>query len=123
MKKFIVTTMLVVGMGLGLSAQFSPSSRVQFDIQAGTLSDANGYTYRAYIDGAAGVEFPATCVDALQAGLFTCTSVAPLPALTIGAHTLQLTAANVAGEGDRSSTFSFTVVASPNVPANIRLVP
>ena len=123
MKKFIVTTMLVVGMGLGLSAQFSPSSRVQFDIQAATLSDANGYTYRAYIDGAAGQEFPATCVDALQAGTFTCTSVAPLPALTIGPHTIELSAANVAGEGARSIPFAFTIVASPNAPTSIRLVP
>lgn len=99
-----------------------PSSKFGFDQAALTVADANAFTYRAYLDGSAvGVVVTTTCVASAVTSVHTCT--APIPALTPGTHTVQLTAANVAGESLKSAAMSFTIVAVPSAPSSLRIIP
>ena len=100
----------------------TPSSKFQFDQPAPDVATANGYTFRLYADGAAtgAIVAGVVCVAGATAGVQTCTM--PFPAFTPGAHTVQLTAANVAGESPKSSPFAFTLVVIPGAPSNLRVI-
>lgn len=101
--------------------------RLGFDQAAATLTEAQGYLYRAYLDGAiTGVTLTATCSGASSP--FAC--VAPLPSLTTGTHTSQLTASVVLPPPDgrtiesvKSAVFTFRLFAAPESPTGQRIVP
>lgn len=97
-----------------------PASRFSWTEGASDLAAANGFTYRVYLDASAtGTTLTATCTG--TASPFACTS--PIPALTPGAHTATLTAANVAGESPKSSVLSFQMVAVPATPGSFTILP
>jgi len=102
-----------------LYAQATPTSKLAWDQAAPTLTDANGYTYKYYPDGAAtGVTLASvTCTG--SSSPYACQ--VNYPAFTPGNHTLQLTATNAAGESVKSSPFAFAFVVIPAAPANIRI--
>lgn len=119
-KSLIRAIVLVFGVTVGLDAQTAiPGSRLTWDQAAPTLAEAQGYTYTYYPEAAP----PAVILTAVTcsgtASPFTC--VVAFPAFTPGAHTLQLTASNIAGESTRSAAFAFTFVVVPGAPANIRI--
>jgi hypothetical protein len=95
------------------------SSKLAWD-QTGVASavDAQALTYRYYADGSAtGIVLTGvTC-----AGTTTVTCSAPFPAFTPGNHAITLTAANVAGESIKSSSFAFVFVVVPSAPGNLRI--
>jgi hypothetical protein len=104
-----------------------PGDKLGFDQAAASLADAQGYVYRMYLDGAAtGAVLVATCGGTTSP--FTCT--APLPALTTGTHTSQLTASVVLPAPDgrtiesaKSTALTFRLFAAPAIPAGQRIVP
>lgn len=125
MKNLILALIMLVGVGIGSAqaqAQAGPNSRVQFDQTAANVTEANGFTYRSYIDGGAGVVFAVNCVPTAITTEFVCTAVDPLPALQVGSHNISLSAANVVGESIPSNPYPFTVIIVPATPQNIRLV-
>lgn len=99
----------------------TPTSTFIFDQPAPDAGTAQGYTFKIYIDGNISGQVLAgvTCVASPTAAVQTCT--APFPAFTPGTHTIQLTASNVAGESAKSAVFTFTLVAVPGAPGNIRI--
>lgn len=125
MKRIFLAALLLLGMVVGASAQPSVgvASRVSFDIAAPSLATAQGYTYRTWLDDATtGTVITVACTNLPQTGVFNCTSTTPVPALTLGSHTIRVNAADAVGDGPLSTPFSFTVVAVPNAPTNVRLV-
>lgn len=99
----------------------TPTSTFVFDQPAPSLATAQAYTYKLYVDGSATGQVLAsvTCVAGASATVQTCTT--PFPAFTPGVHSVTLTATNQAGESARSTAFTFTLVAVPGSPANIRI--
>lgn len=108
-------------------AQVVPGDLLGWDIAAPSLTTAQAYRYRLYIDGATtGLVVTATCTTTATAGTFTCS--AALPPLTTGTHTLRATAALVRADGSdvqgpMSAVFSFALTPLPAAPGNFRFVP
>ena len=116
MKKLLLVLILVLIPSLSFS-QATGTSKLLFDQPSPTLAEANGYTYR-YYEGAIGIILtPVICTGTTSP--FTCS--ASFPAFTPGSHTIQLTASNTAGEGMKSTGFTFTFVVIPGIPVNIRI--
>lgn len=91
-----------------------------WDISAPDLQTANAYTYKYYPDGGAGVVFTGvSCLASRDATTFVCT--VSIPAFTPGNHVVQVTAANVAGESDKSETLGFVFVVVPGAPVRLRI--
>jgi hypothetical protein len=106
--------------GMHVIAFLLLSSGIAFgQANPGTLAEATGYTYRYYPNAVTTgtVLTGVTCTGTTAP--FNCS--APYPAFTPGSHTLQLTAANIAGESVKSPVFSFTFVVVPGNPINIRI--
>jgi hypothetical protein len=96
----------------------TPTNKFAIDQAAPDLATANSYTYRLYADGSpTGVVIPMVCTG--TASPFLCT--ASVGAFTPGAHTVTLTAANLAGESGKSNVVTFTMVVVPQPPANARI--
>ena len=99
------------------SAQAAANKSLAWDQTGATATEAQAYTFTYYPDGAlVGVVLTGvTC-----AGTPVACSV-PFPAFTPGAHTLTLTATNIAGESVKSNPFAFVFVVVPSAPVNIRI--
>ena len=103
-------------------AQAVPGSRIGWTQAAATLADAQALTYRAYLDGSTtGTTLTTTCAAGATATTFACS--APIPAVTPGPHGVTLSAANAAGESPKSGTLSFTMLAVPNTPIELKILP
>jgi len=124
LKRFLLGVSLTLFTAIPLSAQTvgGVADRIAFEIAGPSLAEVQAYTYRAYLDNTPASVLPVTCAAGPASGVFTCISNEPLPAITLGAHTLQLSAANQAGEGTRSAVFNFTIIAVPQAPSGVRLV-
>jgi hypothetical protein len=97
----------------------TPANSILWDQGGPDLATVNGYTFKYYPDGAAaGITFPAPVVCTGTVSPFTCK--VPYPAFTPGAHTIIVTASNVAGESAKTGTLSFTFAVVPTAPANLR---
>jgi hypothetical protein len=117
MKKLVLALVLL---STPLFAQTgTPASKLVFDQVAPDLATASGYSYKYYADGATTGTALTGVTCSGTASPFTCQTA--YPAFTPGAHTLQLSATNAAGESPKSSVFSFTFVVVPAAPSNIRI--
>lgn len=123
--RLIVLAVLFVGAAASSARAQStanPTNALGIDIAAADVPTAAGYTWRMYLDSSttgstiAGV----TCAASATAGVQTCRL--PWPALTTGTHTVQVTAANGAGESPKSVSFSFPFENQPSTPTNPRIV-
>ncbi len=95
----------------------TPSNKLAWDEVAPTLSTAQSYVYKVYLDGAAtGTTVTATCT--ITASVITCTT--PASIFAGGNHTITMTATNGVGESAPSAPFSFTMNLGPNTPTNLR---
>jgi glucose/arabinose dehydrogenase len=87
---------------------------VAWDQPASSASELAQYTYVVYIDGTRTALGNATCGSTAAQTGYPCT--APLPALSVGQHTLQVAAVISSGgttvEGDRSAAITVTRTAS-----------
>lgn len=84
-----------------------------------TPAEAQTFLYRVYLDTASPVVLSGvTCL--VVNGTTDCS--APLPAPSIGIHTLQLTAENAYGEGEKSALLTFKYPAVPTAPTNLRIL-
>lgn len=115
----LVGLFLLLGVGTS-HAQATSANRLGWDQAAPTLAEANAYTYRQYPDGATTGTVLTGVVCTGTTSPFLCG--VPFPAFTPGAHSIQLTAANAAGESLKSLPFNFTFVVIPSVPANLRIM-
>jgi|SRR5581483_4152810 len=97
----------------------TPSSKLIWDQTAPDLATAQAYTYTSYPDGSATGTGLSGVTCSGTTSPFTCQVT--YPAFTPGAHTLQLTAKNAAGESPKSAAFSFTFVVLPAAPVNLRI--
>lgn len=117
----IVTGLVLLALGASLQAQGTAVAGQKFawDQPAPTLSDAQGYTYRYYADGATtGVAFTGvTCSG--TASPFTCE--VPIPAFTPGSHSVTVTGTNIAGEAPKCPPLTFSFVVTPGVATNLRI--
>lgn len=122
MFKMIKTGLMSVVMFMFLSgAAFSqaiPSSKLLWDEAGVDLATVSAYTYKYYPDGSA-TGTALTGVTCSGTTTFSCQT--NFPAFTPGAHTLQMTATNAAGESAKSVVFNFTFIVVPGVPSNIRI--
>jgi hypothetical protein len=102
----------------------TPASKITWDQQANSLSEAQGMTYKSYADGSTtGVILTGvTCATGVTSPLYVCS--ASYPPFTPGAHAIVLTAASTATSTDESpkSTppMSFTFIVQKAAPANVR---
>lgn len=101
---WMVSALLLIA--VTASAQTPPTipvlgvGQVAFDIATATLAEAEAQLYRAYVDSRAAIVVKATCTG--TASPFTCSF--PLSALALtGTHTLSLTAAITAADGEQES--------------------
>jgi hypothetical protein len=120
MKRLLLACMFVLTFaGLASAQQAGASSSLQWDIAGTDLATVNAYIYRHYDDSAVtGVVFTGvSCVGA--ASPFVCT--VPFPAFTPGAHTVAVSAANVAGESPRTAPLAFTFLVIPATPTTLRI--
>ena len=123
-KKLILIPFLILTIASPVFAQQPPigtaTQRFEWDQEAPTLTDAQGYTYKYYPDNAtAGIVFQnVTCSGTTSP--FVCS--APIPAFTPGNHTITVTATNIAGESPKSNPFDFNFVVTPSVPRSIRII-
>lgn len=123
MKKFVLVLLFSLFATVASAQAATPTSKVFWDIDAPDPATALAMTYRSYGDASTvGVALSSVvCVVTTSPGVITCS--APLPAFTAGAHTIALTAANLAGESLKSTPLPFTFVVVPGAPRNIRIVP
>lgn len=127
MKRLVQVGLVMLALALfageaSAQTQAGPGSRLTWTQVASTLADAQALTYRAYFDeGTTGVVLVATCAATATPNSFNC--VAPIPAVTPGSHTVQLTAANVAGESPKSVGLQFTMQAVANTPTGLGILP
>lgn len=106
-------------LGVGLGAQATPTSRLGWDQAAPSLSDAQGFTYKAYVDTSA-TGIPLTGVTcAGVASPFQCSGA--IPTLSAGVHAIQITASTGGQESLKSNTLSF-VFRALAAPVNLRLI-
>ena len=118
MKRVLLTLILVLAIPSISWSQATTVSRLALDQDAPDLATANSYTYKYYPNNAAiGIVLLFTCTG--TSSPFLCT--ASFPAFTPGAHTLTVTASNIAGESPKSGILSFTFVIIPSVPTNLRI--
>ena len=118
MKRVLLTLILVLAIPSISWSQATTISRLAIDQGAPDLVTANSYTYKYYPDNAiAGIVLSFTCTG--TSSPFLCTT--SFPAFTPGAHTLTVTASNIAGESPKSGILSFTFVIIPSVPTNLRI--
>lgn len=121
---------LVLLVGICVAPVFAQAPALQadklgFDQAASSLVEAQGFRYTVYLDGSlTGTVLTATCAGV--ASPFICT--APLPPVTPGQHTAELTAAVVmpdgrSAESAKSAPFLFQVYLAPAVPGALRIVP
>jgi hypothetical protein len=134
MKQFVLAVMMV-GYAAVAAAQEPPvilvvgKGFVAFGQPATTLAQANSFKYRAYVDALPAKDIKPTCTG--TATPFVCTF--PLTDLVLpatGNHTLAITAAVVAVDGEEESDkgiapFVLEMVARPvaPVPASFRIQP
>ena len=118
MKRILLALILVLTIPSISWSQATTVSRLALDQDAPDLATANSYTYKYYSDNAiAGIILVFVCTG--TSSPFLCT--ASFPAFTPGAHTLTVTASNIAGESPKSGILSFTFVIIPSVPTNLRI--
>lgn len=97
------------------------NAKVMWDIDE---SRAFELDYKLYIDGVPTVLSGKTCGPNIPLGLIACQ--APLPAMTIGTHTLELSALDISDpanpvESAKSSSVIIRFYLAPNVPTNVRV--
>jgi len=99
-------------------AQATSTNKLTIDQGAPDLATANSYIYKYYPDNTnTGIVITMVCTGV--ATPFVCSGA--FPAFTPGAHTLTLTASNLAGESAKSVVLSFTFVVIPSAPLNPRI--
>lgn len=103
----------------GPPPQATVNNRFEWDQVAPSVNEAALYVFKYYLDnGTVGVTFASvSCVGTLSP--FLCS--VSVPNMNQGAHTIQLTASNTAGESPKSAPFAFAFVVQPGAPANIRI--
>ena len=98
----------------------TPSNKFAWDQDAPSLSQAQAYTYKYYLDNSpTGGSFSGVICTG-TATPFNCS--VPVPSMSQGTHSMTLTSSNVAGESSKSSPFVFDFVATPGTPGNIRII-
>lgn len=96
-----------------------PNDSFAWNQDATSLSAAQGFVYKYYLDGAVtGSVWTTTCTGTTAP--FTCQ--AKTPAFSQGQHSLTITAANTTGESGQSVPFVFVFGNPPNIPNNIRII-
>lgn len=123
----LLAALLALGLAAFAYSQSIPRAtagmRLAWDQSAESLADAQAYRFTAYVNGATtGAVVTATCSGA--ASPFEC--VTPLPATSIGTHTVVIAAQTVFDDGlfsdeARSAAFSFRVVEPASAPGRLRL--
>ena len=119
-RAYFLTVLLVIFASVAYAQPpATGSSKIGWDQTAPTLAEAQGYTYKYYPDTATvgTTLISVTCVGTVSP--YQC-EVA-FPAFTPGAHTLTLTANNLAGESAKSSPLSFAFIVTPSSPSNVRI--
>lgn len=113
MNKHLIVLVVTLLLGTTVRAQ-APIIGVAWEQLGASPAVAQTFIYRAYFDGQAGVILQG--VVCTQSGTVA-ECRAPLPTPSNGEHTLFLTGANAAGEGERSGTIRFTYPPPDTPPA------
>lgn len=120
MKRFLLVITFALFAGVASAQTGTPTSQLAWDQSAANLATAQAFTYGFYPDSAAVKTALASVTCVGTASPFQC-SVA-FPSFTPGAHTLTLTASNVAGESPKSPALAFTFVVIPTAPTNPHII-
>ncbi len=117
----VLILLLVFSASVSAQPQATPTSVFLFDQSAPDAATAQAYVYKLYADGSTTGQtlIGVTCAAGTATGVQACR--APFPAFTPGSHSITLSATNAAGEGLKSAPFTFTLVAVPGQPSNIRI--
>lgn len=119
---------LLVLLGMSATPCFAqspavPTDRLGWTQSAGSAEIAE-LTFSVYVDGSKLALPGATCVAAATTGLYDC--LAPFPAMTPGAHTVELVAIRTMGptvvESVKSVPLAVTFVVVPSAPQSPRVV-
>jgi len=90
--------------------------------QTMTAAEQPAITFALFVDGVRAPLPSATCTASTTAGIFDCSSA--YPAMTPGAHTLELIAIRTEGtltaESDKSAPFAIRLIVGPPPPENLR---
>ena len=123
MKKVLCIVLIAFGCS-ALYAQggpnLGPEDFFAWNQAAPSLNDANGYSYKYYLDGAVTGSVFLTVTCSGTASPFDCRGKPP--AFAPGNHTITLTAASASGESPQSAPFGFVYGNPPISPNNIRVV-
>lgn len=127
MKPLLLALVILAALVAPAAAQSpaQPGDRLAWGQAAPDLATANAYRYRLFVDtDTVGVVAPSTCAGASSP--FVC--VANLPPLTTGSHAVRVSAALVRADGTDtqgplSASFTFSLVALPAAPVQLRIVP
>ena len=123
--RWLLTLCVVLGFAPAVGAQ---TPTVQADklgwSQTTTASELSLLSFAVFIDGARQPLADVSCVVSSTAGVYDC--VAPFPAMTPGAHTIELVAIRTEGtlvvESAKSAPFAIRLVVGPAVPAALKIV-
>jgi hypothetical protein len=116
MKRLFLTAVAALLFTAGIQAQ--PSLTIAWDYQQYTVTEAQSFVYRFYLDQQAGVILQGV-VCGTSNNITTCAAPFPLP--SIGSHTVYLRAENEFGLGDPSPTIQFRYPAVPGASQNLRI--
>lgn len=122
MKALFTLLILLFTVSISEGQVAGPSSKVWWEIDATTLTEAQSFTYKYYIDNpstATGTFANVPCVATASPTVFTCNG--SMPPLSNGTHVIQITATNSGGESPRSTGLTFTYQGIPNAPRGLRL--
>lgn len=115
-KIFALVTFLLVFSSV---PEAQPPLTIEWDQQLATPTEANGYIYTYFLDGAAGVDLQAV-VCGLKDNVTVC--AAPFPSPSIGVHTVYLVVRNDYGSSPPSPTLRFRYPLVPGAPTNLRII-
>jgi hypothetical protein len=120
LKRLLHSAIIILVFAQLVNAQAVSTSKFGWDQPAVQLTDAQGFSYKYYPDGATtGIALTGvTCSG--TASPFQC-QVA-IPAFTPGNHTVTFTATNIAGESAKSTPLNFVFVVTPGAPTNPKII-
>lgn len=117
----VLILLLVFSASAFAQPQATPTSVFFFDQPAPDVATAQAYTYKLYADGSTTGQTLTGVVCAAGATSAVQVCRVPIPAFQPGQHSITLSATNAAGESPKSAAFTFTLVAVPGTPGNIRI--
>lgn len=97
------------------------TSKLVWDQDAPDVATAQAYTYQVFVDGVQVTTWVSNLVVIATPIVGTQLATASFPPLSVGNHSITLTATNAVGASAQSVALAVTVLGVPAIPKNLRV--